>query len=502
MPGLESNPPKLKAPTGDGGLLLWPSAGEILGDAAANGRRLDSLSTCRIQNVPLNELRRHERQWIGHADVPIFATGHQTELYHPGVWAKDAVIGAAAARAGGVAIHFAVDTDAPKHLDIRWPGGSSSIVDDPALSSAEWCGQLAAPTPDHLDRLAASLHAAQSHWNFQPMAFEFIAILKRLSLESLPLSNALTQATHELDWSLGLRHHAMLTGPIWGSAGYLVLAHHVLARAGDWAADYNAALAHYRADHHMHSRMRPMPDLAASAQSCEVPFWLDDLTTGRRQRASVDRGRGNWVLKAGTDSLELPPADDGWESGERLGKFLREHALRLSPRALTLTTFLRLLVVDQFVHGIGGAEYDQVADHLIARHFSISPPKFAVATATQYFPTAIGRTRVCLPCMVAELHRLRHRALGPAKETRVAEIAALPRHSPRRGALFMSMHRDLNDAIASSPAVADFQQKLAEARVLHGEEQTLFDRELFYALQPRERLLELIGRCEQAIAAG
>jgi exopolyphosphatase/guanosine-5'-triphosphate,3'-diphosphate pyrophosphatase len=36
---------------------------------------------------------------------------------------------------------------------------------------------------------------------------------------------ALTNATHELDWKLGLRHHVLLASPIWSSEPFLVFAH-------------------------------------------------------------------------------------------------------------------------------------------------------------------------------------------------------------------------------------------------------------------------------------
>ena len=61
-----------------------------------------------------------------------------------------------------------------------------------------------------------------------------------------------------------------------------------------------------------------------------------------------------WVLHAGGDRFAFDPAADGWDAADRLAAFLRRHDLRLAPRALTLTLFFRLLLVDQFVHGIGG----------------------------------------------------------------------------------------------------------------------------------------------------
>ena len=59
---------------------------------------------------------------------------------------------------------------------------------------------------------------------------------------------------------------------------------------------------------------------------------------------------------------------------------------RLSPRALTLTTFIRLFIADNFVHGIGGGRYDQVSDQIIRDYFKVDPPAFSVTTATLFFP--------------------------------------------------------------------------------------------------------------------
>src|SRR4029079_821683 len=118
-----------KAPDEDGQLLIWPDAATLLRQTRENYQHLSS-SRARIQNVPLAELRERQRLWIGHADNdrPLIASGHQTELYHPGVWVKDVLSNSLAKRLGGEAYHFAVDTDSPKHLHLRWPGGSMAIT--------------------------------------------------------------------------------------------------------------------------------------------------------------------------------------------------------------------------------------------------------------------------------------------------------------------------------------------------------------------------------------
>jgi hypothetical protein len=172
--------------------------------------------------------------------------------------------------------------------------------------------------------------------------------------------------------------------------------------------------------------------------------------------------------------------------------------VRLSPRALTLTMFFRLALVDQFIHGIGGGRYDQVTDRLIARHFNIEPPRFCVTTATLYFPDAVGRSRVCMPCVAQEGHKLRHNVLGERKRELVARIEAAPRKSLDRSAAFYEMHRQLAAARHTHPLLSRWDEHVREVQQREAEEASVFDRELFYAIQPRERLTRLIERYDAA----
>jgi hypothetical protein len=326
--------------------------------------------------------------------------------------------------------------------------------------------------------------------------FDFLTSLRRLAIEQPKLSPALTNAMHELDWSLSLRHHAMLVSPIWQSEPFLVFAHHLIARAGDFAAVYNAALANYRRQKKVRSAMRPMPDLVTTDEAIELPFWLDRLDTGDRIRPSAFmREGGGFVLAVpNCDELDFDPRIAGFDAATRLNSWLRRNQLRLSPRALTLTMYLRMFVVDQFVHGIGGGQYDQITDRIIAAHFKIAPPRFSVATATIYLPEAVGRARVCVPCVAQEGHRLRHSLLGDRKRELVAQIEAAPRNSAERYTTFSTMRRELASAAINHPAIARWEQDFRDAQLRETEESAIFDRELFYAMQPRDRLAQMICR--------
>ena len=492
--------PDWKAPAGDGEVLVWPEPTKLLAETEENGKRLRGALRVMVQGVPLAEVRRAMRGWVGVQDEkqPVVATGHQTELYHPGVWVKDALINSAAAKLGGQAFHFGVDTDEPKHLEVRWPGGREPITDDPALRTAEWCGLLAPPTPAHLGWLEGAARGAAKGWGFTPALWEFLAAMRRLSLESVNLASAITNAVHQLDWELGLRHHALLTSPLLGCEAYLLFVHHHLARAGEMARQYNAALGEYRREQKIRTPGRPMPDLKVSGDMCEVPFWLDRVGTGRRQRATVVRDQevqGGWALRLeGGERFIFEESAEGWEAAKRLGRWLADRELRLSPRALTLTMFLRLFVADQFVHGIGGARYDQVLDRLIEREFGLEPPRFSVTTATLYFPDAVGRTRACLPCVKQEGHRLRHNLLGEEKGKLVAAIAEAPRGSLERAQRFAELHERLGAAAERDERMRAWESQLGETQKAAEEDEVLFDRELFFAIQPRERLEGMIGR--------
>ena len=489
--------PDWKAPAEDGQPLIWPGPAELLARTRENQRRLTAAGTVKLQGVPLPEVRRRQRAWIGHADdaQPIIASGHQTELYHPGVWVKDVLANNIASRVDGQPYHFAVDTDSPKHLNVRWPGYSEPLTDDPALTTAAWSGLLDAPSPAHLVDLERDLRDASRAWRFQPMLGDFYGSMRRLSLEEPKLPHAVTNAMHELDWKLGLRHHAMVTSPIWASEPYLVFLHHALARARRLATDYNAALAEYRAEQKIRTTMRPMPDVAVFDLSVEAPFWLDDLATGQRLRPSVFPVDGGWILKlTGGAEFVFDENADGWDAAARLGQWLTQNRVRLAPRALMLTCFLRLLVADQFIHGIGGGRYDQVTDRFIAHHFGIEPPTFAVTTATLYFPDAVGRTRVCTSCVVQEGHQVRHNVLGERKRELVAAINAAPRYSNERREMFSRMHRELAAVQQQHPAIKRWEERMRETLRTDAEDAPLFDRELFYAVQPRERLEALTDR--------
>ena len=48
--------------------------------------------------------------------------------------------------------------------------------------------------------------------------------------------------------------------------------------------------------------------------------------------------------------------------------------------------YARLFLADLFIHGIGGAKYDELTDELMRRFFKIEPPEFLTLTGTLLLP--------------------------------------------------------------------------------------------------------------------
>ncbi|MBC7783714.1 MAG: hypothetical protein H7144_07725 [Burkholderiales bacterium] len=483
-----------KAPKSDQEHLIWPAPDRIVESTLRNTAALAKLDDVRLLGVPVSRLRSDARKLLGAGDEPLIATGHQIEMYHPGVWVKNVLIDQIARKASGRAVHLAVDTDTPKHLQLRWPGGSVLMSDDAGILDAGWSGLVSPPTERHYQKMCATFRSAADSWAFEPAMDSFFSGFSR-SLGAPTLAAAIIEGATELDQSLGLDVQFAIIDLLIDSDAYLAMAYHIIADIERFAVAYNTALAEYRQREGISSPSRPMPDLRIETDRIELPFWTDDLQSQDRARAVAVRVGAVWALDAGDggEPLHFDPAQDAYAAAAALRAFLLAHQIRLSPRALTLTMFFRLLLVDQFVHGIGGARYDQVTDRILADYFRLAPPAFSVTTGTLFFPGGAGPSDVCVPCIVSEGHRLRHNVLE-SKTQYLTSITSAPRKSMQRRQHYLAMHRDLTQAAGVSQRISEWRQRLAATIERQERELVLADRELFYGLQTRERLTAMIDR--------
>jgi hypothetical protein len=222
------------------------------------------------------------------------------------------------------------------------------------------------------------------------------------------------------------------------------------------------------------------------------------------------------TLRAGAEDLLTCWRKDftSWESAGPLLASLTRWALR--PRALALTLWIRLMLCDLFVHGIGGARYDQITERIIQDYFGLQPPEMLVVTAT---------LRLALPVhgvgpgdVAAARRRLRDVIHNPVpaagapsggdllleKQRCIAESTRLRQqrssdHAARRQVF--NRIRALNGTLAglSGGEQDEAQRCLQQVMAQDRSDRAARSREYFYGLMPMDRLRALRARLLAAI---
>src|SRR5690606_34577690 len=135
------------------------------------------------------------------------------------------------------------------------------------------------------------------------------------------------------------------------------------------------------------STAHPVRNLEFEEDLTEVPLWIYADDSPQRRGAWVRRQGG--VLEISDRqrlSIRLTHATDTRAAAAELAGLCGPH-FKLRPRALLTTMYARLMLSDVFVHGIGGAKYDELGDEITRRLFGIEPPDLMVVSATMLLPT-------------------------------------------------------------------------------------------------------------------
>jgi len=397
---------RLRAPQHPGQVLVDPPAHQV-GDAIATNRMHWQGCEQSILGVPLHRLahaaREHlldaafdytttyrqpayARKDVG-ADTPLILSGHQPRLFHPGVWFKNFVLHSISTTRQSVGVHLIVDNDLSVGTSIRVPSGTAEApqqktvafdqqsaivpfearkIGDPSFfasfpqrvreSLGEMLSTMGTPARRHARNIEPSTgkSAHRTELIVDRLWEHAIAAAKR----SDNLGMCLSQARHLLEAEYGLDNLEVPLSRVCDHPSFLQFAAYLLQSPQKLREQYGSAILEYRATHGLRSQSHP--------------------------------GGGNtqhWRLPLTANSTANSEAD-GCVIGRRWQTRLQENGLRLRPRALITTMYARVFLSDLFLHGIGGAKYDQVTDQLIAACLGMTPPTFMTVTATMHLPVA------------------------------------------------------------------------------------------------------------------
>lgn len=406
---------RLRAPRENGSRLIEPPLSEVSALLSANEERRRQASTeicCR----PLADLAQQARGELlaaarahtaRYRDLPppaetdrLLLAGHQPQLFHPGVWYKNFVLSHLAQRERAVAINLQVDSDTIKRTGLRVPGGSST---EPTIEEVHFD----APGPEIpfeertiLDRgqfgsFAKRVQSRIAPFVANPLVGEFWKLAVARANETENLGAAIAEARHQLEGQWGLNTLELPLSKVCALPSFRWFTLHNLVELPRLREYYNASVHEYRRVNHVRSANHPVPDLIEEQDWLEAPYWIWKADQPRRRRLFVRRRRDVLELRSRDELLaEVPIAADceDYRGVEALAG-LADRGIKLRTRALMTTLFARLLLGDLFLHGIGGAKYDEVTDLLFRRFYGVEPPGYLVVSATLELPIAHQNVR-------------------------------------------------------------------------------------------------------------
>jgi hypothetical protein len=458
-----------------------------------------------------------------HLRSPVILTGHQAEFFHAGVFAKLIAAHELARRTGGQAVFLTVDSDVPKaqqlivpqlaargvrRVEVPIPGidPQHAFEAQPRMSRAAWLQFFASVT-------------SLCQWHDRSLLPVFARGWLTTEEPEPSFCDALWRAHAAAAGALGLDGiHELRMSQLCQTPAFRTFAATILLDPRRCAQFYNAAQTAYRQRHRVRSRGRPVPPLAVHENAVEVPLWVLRAGQPRRRLFAAPHGDRVDLVAEGhvigaLSRSEL--ADGGPWALEREGWQFR-------PRALALSGFARLFLADLFIHGIGGAKYDEMMEEFAEPLVRASPllggaslAPAGCVSATLHLPLPHSNIRAADVAAARQRARdLRHnpqRHLPNAPEPLVSERARLVRralelreHAPHehdsRRATFTAIRHVNQRMLETDPwRAAQYDEHARTVETQWQLDRLALDREYFYALHPRESLVELVGRVGQAL---
>jgi hypothetical protein len=392
-------------PAGHGEVLTRPAFSEWAGLAEANHQRASAWSF-EVAGVPVDRVRSLARREAldaatefsarlgapvkspGKPEGLIVMTGHQPELYHPGVWIKDFLLQRIADETGATAVDLVVDTDGFETVAVSSPcmtPGVARCHQYLALGAEDACfAGSPVPSADDLRDFCSAADSMLSSLPAPAVRRHFSAFCEQLSGaagDAENLGELITMARRRYEAVAGSDYLELPLTKLGRTESWLTFVADLALSAERFAAAYNAELVEYRTVNKTRSAAQPFPDLALDGGSVELPLWR--IVDGHRSGVRVvpEASGGARIVDAAGEPVVVLPAD-----GAGAVEALRASGELFAPKALALTLFARVFVTDLMIHGVGGGRYDRVTDGVCRRYFGIEPPAYVVASMTMYLP--------------------------------------------------------------------------------------------------------------------
>jgi len=413
----------------------------------------------------------------------IVVGAHQPGFHGPGILYKYGVLESFSPH--NLSVNFVVDSDVCREVSVKIPYprgrglGLKELVIFPNREGLVF-EKLSVPPKRMVDSRYDAIERLLEPLGTEGMvrAFrDFRGIHERVYVEGERAAKTLTD--YRRGYYATPNVHDGFISSISQSEAFQIYACDIIERIEAFHQAYQLSLNEHRRLHHIRSPANPFPDLVRKGELWELPFWgLDSM--GRRHKLFVGGAAGSRFVVTGDGSDRVSPV----EPEAML-------SLRMRPRAVCLTMFLRLFVGDLFVHGVGGGNYDQVTDRIIESYYAASPPGYVVCSRTK-FPA--HEQRAALGGKATELReklrRMRHspEQYAPAEDSLAGDVRQIL--SRCKGKPSAAEHRRLSEIRRRllgriMPDVSLTEKELAETEQALHRQAAFHRRDLPYFLYPR-----------------
>ncbi|MCA9243562.1 MAG: hypothetical protein KDA32_06385 [Phycisphaerales bacterium] len=497
----------LSTPRDSGATLVEPADVDL--SALAVKAAATSLSAP-LLDTTIAALRDELRAELG-LSGPIVAAGHQAEFSHAGVFAKRIACDAIAAGLGTRGVYVMVDSDTPKSDRVALPPRDGEtqrrFIEIPGLDARFAMSSQAAISADAFRALFDSLADGAAPDAILPVYRDAWLALG----DSIQPCDGFEAADAAVEAGLGMRPlRVFRVSSLAETRAFRAFASHWLLNAERLAQIYNNAQAAYRRRHKVRTPQRPVPPLARFGYRIETPFWIKRRGSARQRLFALKYGNRLTLFadeapigELAVDAASRAATHDAAWSIEQAGWLLR-------PRALSLSAFMRLFLSDLFIHGIGGAKYDEVTEGLVADGFGVDLPPLACVTAT----LRLREPSKLEPSIAAARHAARDARYNPQRhlngagaprELLAERDAAINVHrtlvdtnvrdQAQRRAAFDRIHAANAAVLAANPMILTrVTSRLDELERRRDETAVAADREYFYGLHARSTLESLARR--------
>jgi hypothetical protein len=394
----------------------------LVGSLIATNQQQRQLASLEIGGVPLADFAAVAREEL-HRDAVAYTSayrhvtsslatpkssfllsGHQPELFHSGVWYKNYLLSNLAQQHDALAVNLIIDNDTCTSTHIRVPTGTPEA---PRLESVAFDLSVTPIVPYEQRQLSdrATFHTFATRVREtigqlvpNPLVDELWQHAVSAENRSIHLGQLLAEARHRLEGDIGLETLEVPWSVVCDSRSFQRFFAHFMHHLPALHACYNQAVLDYRAEHGLRSQSHPVPLLRRNGSWWETPFWIWSDATPQRQPLWIEQSGSMWRLRGdstieatGADTpltIEVGSAESGlpYETIVDQLRDLRHQGIKIRSRALITTFYARTVLSDLFLHGIGGATYDQVTNVLIERMWQLPAPRFVAASATMLLP--------------------------------------------------------------------------------------------------------------------